>query len=244
MNTTPDFDRHAAAWLADGPTELNDRVLDAALAQVHGTKQRRRPTAIWRVGTMSRVLNLAALALGLVAMTGVIAFLRSGAQVGWPVGGSTPEVFVPPGARPSMTVDGLIDLARAQNAANEQGLGRAIAPFRVLRVRLLQAGDTLVMFHRDGTISPDRGAGPRTGGVYRADRPTWVVETVGTFYAGSRGLPVQEPAPSDGVAVRGLHGFYFWADDLSADMVEFYPCWNRLIYEPPLSAAEYDGSCP
>ncbi|MEA2673857.1 MAG: hypothetical protein QOI92_1049 [Chloroflexota bacterium] len=31
MTTNSDFDRHASAWLADGPTELSDRVLDAAL---------------------------------------------------------------------------------------------------------------------------------------------------------------------------------------------------------------------
>jgi hypothetical protein len=42
MNANFDFDRHAEAWLADGPTELADRVLDAALREVHLTHQRRR----------------------------------------------------------------------------------------------------------------------------------------------------------------------------------------------------------
>jgi len=72
MNTTPDFDRHAAAWLADGPTELNDRVLDATLAEVHGMRQRRRPTAIWRLAWMSRPSSAAA--AGAVAVI-LIAFV-------------------------------------------------------------------------------------------------------------------------------------------------------------------------
>lgn len=48
MNTQTGLDPRAAAWLADGPTELADRVLDAALREVHVTKQRHAVRAPWR----------------------------------------------------------------------------------------------------------------------------------------------------------------------------------------------------
>ena len=35
MTTDRDFDRIAAAWLADGPEELSDRVLDSVADQIH-----------------------------------------------------------------------------------------------------------------------------------------------------------------------------------------------------------------
>ena len=55
-----DFDRLAAAWLADGPTELADRVLDDALREVHRTHQRRRLVVPWRTFTVNRYLAAAA----------------------------------------------------------------------------------------------------------------------------------------------------------------------------------------
>ena len=41
MTTERDFDRIATAWLADGPDELSERVIDAAVDQIHLTRQRR-----------------------------------------------------------------------------------------------------------------------------------------------------------------------------------------------------------
>ena len=41
MTTDRDFDRIAMAWLADGPDELSDRVLDTVVDQIHLTRQRR-----------------------------------------------------------------------------------------------------------------------------------------------------------------------------------------------------------
>lgn len=69
MSTNRDFDRIAAGWLAEGPTELNDRVLDAALDEVHLTSQRRRAAAPWRTSTMPMHLRLAA-AIAIVAVVG------------------------------------------------------------------------------------------------------------------------------------------------------------------------------
>lgn len=73
MSTRPDFDRHASDWLADGPTELADRVLDAALREVHLTRQRRRWSAPWRASLMSLRLSAAAL-IAIIAVAGVVAF--------------------------------------------------------------------------------------------------------------------------------------------------------------------------
>ena len=47
MNGNTDFDRLAQAWLPDGPTEMPDRALQAALDEVHVTPQRRFGAA-WR----------------------------------------------------------------------------------------------------------------------------------------------------------------------------------------------------
>jgi hypothetical protein len=63
MTTNSDFDRHAAAFIADGPTELADRVLDAALVEVHLTRQRRGLTAPWRLPRMHGMFRLATAAI-------------------------------------------------------------------------------------------------------------------------------------------------------------------------------------
>jgi hypothetical protein len=40
MNGHRDLDRIVGAWLTEGPAELADRVLDAALDEIHLTHQR------------------------------------------------------------------------------------------------------------------------------------------------------------------------------------------------------------
>jgi hypothetical protein len=88
MTTNPDFDRIASAWLADGPTELADRVLDASLREVHLTHQRRQ--APWRTPVMSFLPSsvagraLAAVVVAAVALGGALYFLRPGSNVGAP----------------------------------------------------------------------------------------------------------------------------------------------------------------
>lgn len=74
MNTQTGLDPRAAAWLADGPTELADRVLDAALGEVHATKQRRSLRAPWRF-QMPAFVRLAAVAAALVLLTGGLLYV-------------------------------------------------------------------------------------------------------------------------------------------------------------------------
>lgn len=97
MTTNSDFDRHASAWLADGPTELADRVLEAALREVHLTPQRRRLSAPWRATLMPMRLGAAALIV-LVAVVGILAFSLPRSNVGPPVGPSPSPTAQPTAA--------------------------------------------------------------------------------------------------------------------------------------------------
>ncbi len=79
MKTNADFDRHASAWLADGPTELSDRVLDDALREVHVTHQR-RVRVPWRFPLMpalSRTTAMAGAVLVAVVGAGTFFYLTS-----------------------------------------------------------------------------------------------------------------------------------------------------------------------
>ena len=68
MNTDRDFERITSAWLADGPTELADRVLDAALGEVHLTHQQRALGVPWRTTSMSNPFRLAVAVIAVVVV--------------------------------------------------------------------------------------------------------------------------------------------------------------------------------
>ena len=86
MSTQRDFDRIAAAWLAEGPTELADRVLGDALAEVHLTHQRRGPFAPWRYSPVNTFSRAAAAVLVVALAIGGAAYLlgRSNPTTGGP----------------------------------------------------------------------------------------------------------------------------------------------------------------
>ena len=69
MTTDRDFDRIAMAWLADGPEELSDRVLDAVADEVHATRQRHAPRLPRRFDSMTTSARVAA-----AAVIGVLVF--------------------------------------------------------------------------------------------------------------------------------------------------------------------------
>ena len=97
MNGNTDFDRLARSWLQYGPTEMPDRSLQAALDEVHVTRQQR--FAARRVnpmnGNMWRVA--AAAVIGLLVIAGGLAFL-GGNQSG--VGG---QPLATPSSAPTPT---------------------------------------------------------------------------------------------------------------------------------------------
>ena len=72
--TAYDFDRTARAWLQDGPVVMSDRALQAALDEVHLTRQRRPLWTAWRNAPMQlnlvRIAGTAA-AVALVAVIGI-----------------------------------------------------------------------------------------------------------------------------------------------------------------------------
>lgn len=103
LRPTSDFDRIASAWLADGPIELSDRVLDAALREAHLTHQRRRLAGPWRTRLMNRFSSASgriatALIVAAIAIGGSIYALSRSGGTGGPGGSSTPNVSSSPGA--------------------------------------------------------------------------------------------------------------------------------------------------
>jgi hypothetical protein len=96
-----DFDRIARAFMADGPTQLADRVLDGSLADVHHTRQRRvLVRAPWRTPAMNIYAKVAAAAVVIVAV-GVlgVAMLRPNSSSP-SVGGPAPSAAPSPSATP------------------------------------------------------------------------------------------------------------------------------------------------
>lgn len=105
MSTERDFDRTAQAWLADGPTELADRVLDAALREVHTTSQRPRLTVLpWRTPAMNTPQRVAA-GIAIVAVLGFAALSilgRGSAYGGVPTPIPTPTTTATQSPAPSL----------------------------------------------------------------------------------------------------------------------------------------------
>jgi hypothetical protein len=129
MSTNDDFERISRAWMADGPTELADRVLEAALDEVHLTNQRRRTTVPWRTPTLSTPQRLAA-AIAIVAIVGIAGLnLFRGSDVGAPTPSPTMSPTTSPTTSPSATA---ISASRTfPQAAGPLAAGayRAGAPF-------------------------------------------------------------------------------------------------------------------
>ncbi len=67
--STNDFDRTARRWLEDGPTEMSDRALQAALDEIHVTTQR---SAWWPARRMFSMSTPIRIALGVAAVVAVL----------------------------------------------------------------------------------------------------------------------------------------------------------------------------
>lgn len=107
MTTDRDLDRIAKAWLADGPEELSDRVIDAAVDQIHLTRQRRTVGVPWRLPTMTTPARVVAAAVIGVLVVGSTLFILGrpgssgvgGAPAPTMAATATPTVVVPAPAR-------------------------------------------------------------------------------------------------------------------------------------------------
>jgi len=101
MTTDRDFERIAMTWLAGGPEELSDRVLDAVADEIHVTRQRhglRLPRRFESMTTPARVA--AAAVVGVLAIGGALFVLAPGGSgPGGP--GPTPSPIASPTPSPS-----------------------------------------------------------------------------------------------------------------------------------------------
>lgn len=78
MNSKREFEPIARAFMASGPTQLADRVLESSLADVHHTRQRRvLLRAPWRTPVMNIYAKLAAAAVVVVAVGALGVWLLS-----------------------------------------------------------------------------------------------------------------------------------------------------------------------
>jgi hypothetical protein len=105
MNGRIDAERILDAYLAPEADRLPDRVLDAALADIARTPQRRAIRVPWRFPTMpvlSRMTGIAAVALVAVVGAGALMYLNSTSGTGGPptnppTTAATPQPTLPPG---------------------------------------------------------------------------------------------------------------------------------------------------
>jgi hypothetical protein len=116
MSDKREFEPIARAFMAAGPTQLADRVLESSLAEVHHTRQRRvLLRAPWRTPVMNIYAKLAAAAVVVVAVGALGVWLVSPGSSSTPVGAPpapnaspsaspesspTPELSPPPSLQP------------------------------------------------------------------------------------------------------------------------------------------------
>jgi len=136
---------------------------------------------------------------------------------------TTPNAIVPPDVHSSRTAAEVTEMMLASIAADEKTLGRSVAPFRIIRIQLLRAGELYEMKHLDGTNPNGVGVSPDGG-------PGWVVEAVGTF--------IGVDPKSNQIDSIGTHGLHLW-DDQGSEASAFIPCWTRF----PMGADEMEGIC-
>jgi dipeptidyl aminopeptidase/acylaminoacyl peptidase len=128
MTTDRDFDRITMAWLADGPEELSDRVLDAVVDEIHVTPQRHALRLPWRFSTMTTPARVATAAvIGVLAVGGALfAFNRSQPAVGGPGPSPTPVVTAAPSVAPSASPVARTDYSDVPGRLLVQHLGNAL----------------------------------------------------------------------------------------------------------------------
>jgi hypothetical protein len=91
MTTEPELTRIVRSWLAEGVTDVPDRVLDSVMAELPATPQRRRWLPAWRDTSMNTYLRFAAAAVVVsILVVGGIAILRPSPSGGQAVDTPTP----------------------------------------------------------------------------------------------------------------------------------------------------------
>jgi hypothetical protein len=115
MNGNTDFDRIAQSWLQDGPTEMPDRSIQAALDEVHVTSQRRFGAARRTFSMNGNALRLAAasvVALFIIVGGGIYLGNNSDGGVGGPPPATTAPTAAPSPTPALLPSGGLIEPGR------------------------------------------------------------------------------------------------------------------------------------
>jgi hypothetical protein len=227
--TDNDFDRTARAWLEDGPAELPDRVLRAALDEIHVTRQHRTWRSMRRAQQMNNPIRIwvaAAAAVVVIALVGISLMPKSG-SVGGP--GLTPAPTLTAGptatATPSPSLAGAAapSPAPSSTAASQQNPPNLLmGPFRgpymgfgpVVKAGLLAAG-TYDDWNVDGTgfnISFTVPAGWTWNGQYLSKGGIGLPNGAAIFFFGGQvqvyadpcHWAAAQPSPPAGLAVMDL----------------------------------------
>jgi hypothetical protein len=139
---------------------------------------------------------------------------------------ATYEVVMPSGVRTTTTAAVVAQRTLESIAENERGLGHAIEPARIVRVRLLGPGEWFEPRRLDGTSAGAERRGSSDGG------PAWFVEAIGTFYHVDK--------RTGQVDSRGYHGWFEWDENGEPGSSGYLECWNL----PGARAGDREGSCP
>lgn len=108
MTTDPELTRIVRSWLAEGVTDVPDRVLDSVMAELPATPQRRRWLPAWRDPSMNTHLRFAtAVVVVSILVVGGIAILRPS------LGGGSPTQTASPTSSPTSSPSSLLPLAPA-----------------------------------------------------------------------------------------------------------------------------------
>lgn len=140
MNGRVDADRILDAFLAPDNDRVADRVIDAALASIARTPQRRAVRVPWRFTHMNHTLRLASAALVAVVAVGGVAYLLGSrgpgatatpsptlAPASSPIPTIGPPAFDVPFSSPTYGYDALMPAAWAIDAGVAQGTAETLA---------------------------------------------------------------------------------------------------------------------
>jgi hypothetical protein len=105
MTTERDLDRVLDRWMDDGPTVVADRVVAAAMTDVHTTRQRGARWALLKELFMTMKPAMTVLGIAAVAIVGLAAFqiLAGGGGIGAPrvlTADDLPDIVIGPGEQP------------------------------------------------------------------------------------------------------------------------------------------------
>jgi hypothetical protein len=139
MRTDPETTRIVRSWLSEGRTALPDHILDAVLAELPATHQRRPAWPARRIDDMNAIakLAMAAAAVVVVAIVGINLLPSTGGVGGGPVvsPSPSPSVSLSPTAAPSPSPsdleffpDGLVSVGRHSIIRSGKSLSLEMPP--------------------------------------------------------------------------------------------------------------------